>query len=77
VYGTLYSVFKKAHQVGLGRILRRLKGRPLKAYVGPSSGVGVCDLAHKTLKGQAADEKFGALLIATDFAKSNRTRVEP
>jgi hypothetical protein len=34
------------------------------------------DFANKTLEGELADEEFGGLLVATDFAERDRSRPE-
>jgi len=71
VDGAQVGVLEETDQVGLASLLKSSDCRALEAQIGLEV---LGDLAHQTLEGRTADEKLGALLVATDLTKSNGTR---
>ena len=62
------SVLEKANQVGFRSFLKSGYGRWLESQVGLEV---LSYFTDKTLKGQLSDEKFGCLLVFSDFTKSD------
>ena len=71
VDGAEVGVLEEANQVRLRRLLQSDDGRRLEAEVGLEV---LRDLADEALEGELADEKFGGLLVATDFAERHGAR---
>ncbi len=71
VDGAQVGVFEKTHQVGLASLLQGHDGRALEAQIRLEV---LGDFTDEALEGQLADEQLGALLVTTDFAKSDCAR---
>lgn len=74
VDGSQVGVLEETDEVGLSSLLERANGRALEAQVRLEV---LGDLTNKTLEGQLADEELSRLLVATDFTKSDGTRLVP
>ncbi len=64
--GAQVSVLKETNEVGLGRLLKGKDGRALETKITLEV---LCNLTHKTLEGELANEQVGRLLVATDLTK--------
>ena len=70
VDGAEVGVFEERDEVCLNGLLQSADGRALEAQVGLEV---LGDLTDQALEGQLADQKLGALLVATDFTESDGT----
>ena len=70
--GAEVGVLKERDEVGLNGLLESADGRRLEAEIGLEV---LRNLTDKTLEWQLANEKLGALLVATDFSESDSTRL--
>jgi histone H3/H4 len=61
-------VLEQTHQVGLASLLQGHHGAALETKVGLEV---LGDLTHQALEGQLADQKLGALLVATDLTQGH------
>jgi len=68
VNGAQVGVLEETDQISLAGLLQRHDGGALEAQVGLEV---LGDLADETLERQLADEKFGALLVPTDFTQGH------
>ena len=68
VDGAQVGVLEKSDKVGLAGFLEGHNGRALETQVGLEI---LGNLTNQTLEGQFPDEKFGALLVTTDFSESD------
>jgi hypothetical protein len=68
--GTEVSVLEKTNQVCFRSLLESHDSRGLETEV---SFEVLSNLTHQTLEGEFPDEKFSALLVATDFSEGNST----
>jgi len=66
------GVLEERDEVRLDRLLEGTDGRRLETEVGLEV---LCDLTNQTLEGELADQKLSGLLVATDLAKSDGTRL--
>lgn len=71
VDGAQVGVFKQTNKVSFGRLLESHDGRRLEAEIGLEV---LGDFTYQTLEGQFPDQKLGALLVTTDFTKSDSSR---
>ena len=71
VNGAQVGVLKEANQVSLTGLLQSHDSGSLEAKIGLEV---LSDLTHQALEGQLADEKLGALLVATDLTQGNGSR---
>jgi hypothetical protein len=74
VNGTQVGVLEKAHQVSLSSLLQSQDGMRLETKI---SLEVLCNLAHKALEGQLADEELSTLLVLTDLTKSHGSWAVP
>ncbi|TGZ46365.1 hypothetical protein DBV15_09572 [Temnothorax longispinosus] len=65
------GVLEQADEVGLARLLQSHNGRALEAEVGLEV---LSDFTNQPLERELADQKLGALLVATDLTKSDGSR---
>ena len=66
------GVLEEADEVCLARLLESADGRRLEAKVGLEV---LSNLTNETLERKLADQKLRALLVATNFTESHRTRL--
>ena len=71
VDGAQVGVLEKTDQVGLASLLQGHDSRALEAQIRLEV---LGDFTDQALEGQLADEKFGALLVTADLAKSDCAR---
>lgn len=71
VDGAEVGVFEETHQISLAGFLECHDGGTLESQVGLEV---LGDFSDETLEGQLADEKLGALLVATDLAEGDGAR---
>merc|ERR1719150_3525741 len=69
--GAQVGIFKKSNQISLGCFLESQDSTRLKPQVSLEI---LSNFTNKSLEGQLADQKFGRLLVTTDFTKSHSTR---
>ena len=74
VDGTQVGVFEEADEVSLRGLLQGHDSRGLETEI---SLEVLGDLTDKTLEGELADEKLGALLVPTDLTESHGTGPVP
>jgi hypothetical protein len=74
VDGAQVGVLEQRDEVGLDGLLEGADGRRLEAQVRLEV---LGNLADETLEGQLSDEELGRLLVATDLAESDGTRLVP
>jgi hypothetical protein len=72
VDGAKVGVLKERDEVRLNRLLKSANSRRLEAEVRLEV---LGDLANQTLERQLADEELGALLVTTDLAEGDGTRL--
>ena len=72
--GAEVGVLEETNEVGLGSFLEGHDGRRLETEI---SLEVLGDLTDKTLEGELADEKLGALLVSTDLTESHGTGPVP
>ena len=72
--GAEVGVLEETNEVGLGSFLEGHDGRRLETEI---SLEVLGDLTDKTLEGELADEKLGALLVPTDLTESHGTGPVP
>ena len=72
VDGTQVGILKERDEVGLNGFLEGTDGRTLEAEVGLEI---LSNLTDETLEGELSDQKLCALLVPTDLAKSDRSRL--
>ena len=70
VDGAQVGVLEETYQVSFASLLKSHDGRALEAQLGLEV---LGDFTDQTLEGQLADEKLGALLVATDLTESHGT----
>ena len=70
VDGAQVGVLEETDQVGFAGLLKSHDGGALEAELGLEV---LSDLTDQALEGQLADEKLGALLVATDLTESDGT----
>jgi len=68
VDGTQVSVFEKTDEISLTGFLKSHDSRALESEIGLEI---LSDFTNQTLEGQLPDQKFGALLVTTDFSQSD------
>jgi hypothetical protein len=66
--GAQVGVLKQANKIGLSSLLQGTDSRTLEAQI---SLEVLCNLAHKTLEGELADQQLSGLLEATNLTQSN------
>ena len=70
VDGAQVGVLKQTNEIGLASLLKSHYGGALETQIGLEV---LSDFTDKTLEWQLADEQLGALLVATNLAKSDRS----
>jgi histone H3 len=71
VDSTQVGIFKETDQVCFASFLQSHDGRPLESEIGLEV---LSNFSDQTLEWELSDEKLSALLVSTDFSKSNGTR---
>ena len=71
VNGAQVGVLEQSNEVSLSSLLKGQDGRSLEAKI---SLKVLCDFTNKSLEGELANEKLSALLVSSDFTKSDCTR---
>ena len=72
VDGAQVGVLKERDEIGLDRLLESADGRRLEAEIRLEV---LGNLTNQTLEGELADEELGALLVTTNLAESDGTRL--
>ena len=70
--GAQVGIFEERDEVGLNRLLKSTDGGGLEAEIGLEV---LCNFSDETLEWKFADEKLGGFLVATNFSKSDSTRL--
>ena len=73
VNGAKVSIFKEANEVSFAGFLESSYSRALETEI---SLVFLSNFTNETLEGELTDKKFSALLILSDFTKSDGTGTE-